>query len=51
MRAKGYVWVTAMQRMRFGFDPDLVWASRVNVAGKQLSREHMSGEHLSCNHI
>ena len=39
----------ARQRVSFGFDLGLIWASRANVAGEQLSREHLSGEHLSWN--
>jgi hypothetical protein len=43
------VWVRARQRMSFGFDLGLIWVWRANVAGEQLLREHLSGEHLSWN--
>jgi hypothetical protein len=43
------VWVRAKQRLRFGVDRDLIWASRANAAAEQLSREQLYGKHLSWN--
>ncbi|CAM4813160.1 unnamed protein product [Rotaria magnacalcarata] len=35
--------------MSFGFDWDLIWVSRANVVGEQLSREHLSWNRLIDN--
>ena len=35
--------------MRFDFDWGFIWVSRANVVGEQLSREQLSGEHVSWN--
>ncbi len=36
------MWVRTRQRVSFGFDWGLIWASGANVAGKQLAWEHLS---------